>query len=166
RVRTITARTTRFPCFSTKGESGAASLTEAVITSPSRAYCPADPPRIRIHAILRAPELSATSRMVPIWIIAASGRSAEGGLSPLPVSGSRCSSGLRPHEDLPQPPPLQLRKRPGLLDADAVAHAGLVALVVSVEPARPLDRPGVLRVLDAALDLHDDRLVHPIGDDA
>ena len=66
RVRTITARTTRLPCFSTKGESGAASLTEAVMMSPRPAYCPAEPPRMRMQAIRRAPELSATSRMVPI----------------------------------------------------------------------------------------------------
>ena len=46
--------------------SGVASLTEAVITSPSPPYRPAEPPRIWMQAILRAPELSATSRTVPI----------------------------------------------------------------------------------------------------
>jgi hypothetical protein len=76
---------------------------------------------MRMQAILRAPELSATSRMVPIWIIAFSLR-------------------LRLHEDFPQPPPLQLGERARLFDPDAVADLGGVALVVGVEAARPLDR--------------------------
>src|SRR5262249_5737148 len=94
-------------------------------------------------------ELSATSRMVPIWIIA----------TPLRLR-------LGPGQDLFQPPPLQLRQRPRLLDPHAVADLRLVLLVVGVEPARPLDRAGVLRVLHAALDLHDDRLLHLVGDHA
>src|SRR5262245_19536215 len=143
----MTARTTRLPCFSTNGESGAASFTDAVMMSPRPAYCPAEPPRIRMHAILRAPELSATSRMVPIWIMA-------------------LSLGLGLRHDLAQAPALQLRQRPGLLDPDAVAHLRGVALVVGVEAAGPLDGPRVLRVLNAALDLDDDRLVHLVRDHA
>src|SRR5215471_8855228 len=73
---------------------------------------------------------------------------------------------LRPGEDLPQAPPLQLRQGPGLLDPHAIADLGLVLLVVRVEAARPLDGAGVLRVLHATLDLHDDRLLHLVGDDA
>src|ERR1700757_2055424 len=46
--------------------SGAASLTAAVTTSPRLAFLPRPPPRGRITCSLRAPELSATSRIVLI----------------------------------------------------------------------------------------------------
>src|SRR5512135_90354 len=100
-----------------------------------------------MQAILRAPELSATSRMVPIWIMARPLRS-------------------RLRHDLPQPPTLQLRQRPGLLDPHAVADLRGVLLVVRVEAARALDRARVLRVLHPPLDLDDDRLVHLVRDHA
>src|SRR5262252_4674246 len=116
----MTARTTRLPCFSTNGESGAASLTEAVMMSPRPAYRPAEPPRIRMHAIRRAPELSATSRIVPIWIIGSLRRESS-------------SSRFRLHQDFPQLPSLPLRKRPRLLDADPVADLGGVLFVVGHE---------------------------------
>src|SRR5215510_13523927 len=132
----MTARTTRFPCFSTNGESGAASLTDAVMTSPSPAYRPAEPPRMRMQAIRRAPELSATSRIVPIWIMA-SLRSSSSGFD----------------QDFSQDPTLPLRQRPGLLDPDAVAGLRGVGLVMRHEPARPADGPLVARLLDPPLDL-------------
>src|SRR5262245_53872112 len=119
----MTARTTRFPCFSTNGESGAASLTDAVMTSPSPAYRPAEPPRMRMQAIRRAPELSATSRIVPIWIMASL------------RSSSSCFG-----QDLSQDPALPLGERPSLLDPDPVARLRLVGLVVGHEPARAPDR--------------------------
>src|SRR5260370_1340082 len=50
-------------------ESGAASFTLAVITSPKPARKPRSPPRGRIHCSRRAPLLSATSRMVRMPII-------------------------------------------------------------------------------------------------
>jgi hypothetical protein len=63
-VRTITARTTA-PFLTVP--SGDASLTDAVITSPTPAYWPAvEPPRMRMQAIFFAPVLSATCRIVPI----------------------------------------------------------------------------------------------------
>src|ERR1700761_5231844 len=46
--------------------SGEASLTAAVTTSPRPAFLPRPPPRGRITCSLRAPELSATSRIVLI----------------------------------------------------------------------------------------------------
>src|SRR5450631_945196 len=46
--------------------SGDASLTAAVTTSPRPAFLPSPPPSGRITCSLRAPELSATSRMVLI----------------------------------------------------------------------------------------------------
>src|SRR5664279_782413 len=63
RWRTITAWTTAF--FLTVPP-GIASLTEAVITSPSWAIRPTPPPRGRMQQIFLAPELSATMSMVPI----------------------------------------------------------------------------------------------------
>jgi hypothetical protein len=58
RVLTITARTT-CPFFT--APSGEASLTEAVMMSPSPAREPVSPPTGKIIAIRLAPELSATS---------------------------------------------------------------------------------------------------------
>src|SRR5512144_686915 len=103
---------------------------------------------MRMQAIRRAPELSATSRMVPIWIM---------------TLRSPCrSSRFRLHENLSQDPALPLGEGTGLLDADPVADFRRVALVVSHEAARPLDGPLVARLLDPALHLDHDRLVHPV----
>src|SRR5271167_3920321 len=63
RVRTITALTT-LPFLTVP--SGDASFTAAVTTSPSPAFLPRPPPSGRITCSLRAPELSATSRIVLI----------------------------------------------------------------------------------------------------
>src|SRR3954462_5677410 len=65
-MRTITQRTT-FPFLI--AESGAASFTAAVTTSPRPARSPRSPPRGRMQESLRAPLLSATSRIVRIPII-------------------------------------------------------------------------------------------------
>src|ERR1700683_2570818 len=66
-MRTITQRTT-LPFL--MAESGAASFTAAVTTSPRPARNPRSPPRGKIHESLRAPLLSATSRIVLIPIMA------------------------------------------------------------------------------------------------
>src|ERR1039457_6290550 len=66
RMRTITQRTT-LPFLI--AESGAASFTAAVTTSPNPARRPRTPPRGRMQESLRAPLLSATSRIVRIPII-------------------------------------------------------------------------------------------------
>src|ERR1019366_4233836 len=66
RMRTITQRTT-LPFLI--AESGAASFTAAVTTSPSPARRPRSPPRGNMQDSLRAPLLSATSRIVRIPII-------------------------------------------------------------------------------------------------
>src|ERR1700721_2986469 len=67
-MRTTTQRTT-LPFL--MADSGAASFTAAVTTSPSPARSPRSPPRGRMHESLRAPLLSATSRIVliPIMLI-------------------------------------------------------------------------------------------------
>src|SRR5690606_23033275 len=65
-VRTTTALRTS-PFFTRPR--GIASLTETTITSPTEAYFRFEPPRTLMHCTRRAPELSATSRFVCIWII-------------------------------------------------------------------------------------------------
>src|ERR1017187_4698756 len=68
RMRTITQRTT-LPFLI--AESGAASFTLAVTTSPKPARKPRSPPRGKMHARRRAPLLSATSKIVLIPIMVA-----------------------------------------------------------------------------------------------
>src|SRR5262249_57610247 len=48
---------------------GIASLIETMITSPTVAVLRLDPPSTLMHCTRRAPELSATSRFVCIWIM-------------------------------------------------------------------------------------------------
>src|SRR6266568_6285000 len=113
-MRTITQRTT-FPFLI--AESGAASFTEAVTTSPKPARRPRSPPRGRMQESLRAPLLSATSRIVRIPIInLLRGRQA-GGLSylNLDVQFLRRHAHLgRSPDDVHEPPALQLAQRPAL----------------------------------------------------
>src|SRR5712692_9478043 len=96
-----------------------------------------------MHRISLAPELSATRRRVSCWITA----------SP------------RPLQDLEEPPALSARERARLLDADDVALAGLVLLVVGVQRVTAANDLLVDGVAPSALDAHGDRLVGPRGDD-
>src|SRR5215212_9471682 len=66
-VRTTTAFMTS-PFFTRPR--GIASLTETTMMSPTDAYLRLEPPRTLMHITRRAPELSATSRFVCIWIMA------------------------------------------------------------------------------------------------
>src|SRR6266849_7289967 len=98
RVRTITALTTLPFCT---WPSGAASFTAAVITSPSPAFNPVEPPSGRIICSLRAPELSATSSIDLIITAMAS-------ISPYlsPVFFRRASATCRRAQSrLPEPAP-------------------------------------------------------------
>src|SRR6185437_502388 len=65
-VRTMTARCTS--PFLTRPR-GIASLTETMMTSPTVAVLRFEPPSTLMHWTRRAPELSATSRLVCIWIM-------------------------------------------------------------------------------------------------
>src|SRR6266545_2209362 len=134
---------------------------------------------MRMQAIRRAPELSATSRMVPIWIMRLRSRDAGRGTrnanrspswasspeSRVPSPESCCPSCLRLHENLSQDPALPLREGASLFDADAVADFRRVALVMRHEAAGPLNGSLVARLLDPALHLDHDRLVHPVRHD-
>src|SRR4029450_3375748 len=65
-IRTTTAFMTS-PFFTRPR--GMASFTDTTITSPIVAYLRFDPPSTLMHMTRRAPELSATSRLVCIWIM-------------------------------------------------------------------------------------------------
>src|SRR5687767_10473968 len=97
-----------------------------------------------MQAIFLAPVLSATSRMVPIWIMA--------------------SSHLGPLDDLAHPPPLGRRHRPAGNDDHFVADLALVGLVMRVEARRAPQVALVEAVHDGALDRHDHGLVHLVAD--
>src|SRR2546423_15432859 len=103
-----------------------ASLTVATKTSPIVAYRRRVPPSTLMHRTVLAPELSATLRRLSCWIIASPG----------------------PFEYFDDPPPLQLRGRPGLGDAHPVALLEVVDLVVGVEAGRALERLLVAAVPD------------------
>src|SRR5262245_49363743 len=103
--------------------SGDASLTFAVMTSPSSAYCPCDPPRRWMQEIFFAPELSATSRIVLIWIMIRSSSSRR-----VDVGRGELDDALAALDDPPHAPPLAGGQRAGFHDLDGVADLRLVVL--------------------------------------
>src|SRR5690348_496883 len=160
-------------------ESGAASFTAAVITSPNPARSPRSPPRGRIQDSLRAPLLSATSRMVriPIMVRISSNRApAQLLLGAFLLADSLLRTGLNPDraqirghlhrlaQDFLQLPPLQLAQRAAFDDADHIAHLGLAGFIVRVKLLALADDSLVHRVRHAAHDLHHDGLGHLVGD--
>src|SRR5271165_5232882 len=154
RTRTTTAFITS-PFFTRPR--GIASFTDTTMTSPMVAYFRLDPPSTLMHMTLRAPELSATSSLVCIWIMVVHSQS-------LLPRGSR-STDLLLLFALDDFPPLQLRQRAPLLDPDEVAHGEFVLLVVGVVLLRAPHRLLEHGVRIAALDLHDDGLVLLVADD-
>src|SRR5688572_22021610 len=100
-----------------------------------------------MHATLRAPELSATSNTVSVWIMLLSldrRRLGEGGL---------------------HLPPLALRDRSVFDDSDLVPDVAGVRLVVGHELRIAAHVLLVLGVLHQALDPHHHRLVHLVAHD-
>src|SRR5579872_171255 len=125
--------------------SGVASFTDAVTMSPSLAYRPVDPPIGLMMAILRAPELSATSRIDRIWIM-----------------------GLYLHglaNDALQTPALAAALRARLDDLDGVPDLRRVVLVMDHELRRPALRLAVQAVAHVPLDRDDAALLHLVADD-
>src|SRR6202171_2027330 len=94
-----------------------------------------------MHRISFAPELSATLRRVSCWITL-----------------------LGLLHDLEQAPPLLLGDGARLGDADQVANAALILLVVDLELGALPDGLAVEAVRLGRADLDDDRLVHLVGD--
>src|SRR5262245_39306083 len=111
-----------------------------------------------MHMTRRAPELSATSRLVCIWIMM---------LSPLLLLF------LRPSRSydlvflvaLDHFPALEPRQRPTLLDPDDITHRELILLVMGVVFLRPPN--GLLQdwMGEAALDAHHHGLVLLVAHD-
>src|SRR3954471_2349508 len=148
RIRTTTAFITS--PFLTRPR-GAASLIETTMTSPIVAYFRLDPPSTLMHMTRRAPELSATSRLVCIWIIDA----------PLPLSYALCAARLNscPLLAPDDRPALQLRNRAVFLEPDDVADGELVGFVVGVILLRTPHGLFQDRVREAAFDADNDGLV-------
>src|SRR6478672_10665678 len=97
---------------------GSASFTLTTMTSPRPAYLRREPPRTLMHCTRRAPELSATSRMVRIWIMTSSS------------SSLRESSLDRPLDQTRHRPALLARDRLVLADLDEIASLELALFVV------------------------------------
>src|ERR1700682_2620019 len=110
RTRTTTAFITS-PFFTRPR--GIASFTDTTITSPMVAYFRLEPPSTLMHMTRRAPELSATSRLVCIWIIMLH--------SHLFPRSSRSYDSLFLLA-LSHFPALQFRQRTSLLDPNEVSH--------------------------------------------
>src|SRR6201991_543722 len=140
RMRTTTAFMTS-PFFTRPR--GIASLTETTIVSPMVAYLRLEPPSTLMHMTRRAPELSATSRLVCIWII---------GSDPLRLL--LVGAALRQNF-----PGFCFRLRRAFDDAGDVAglvDVGFVVRVVLLGPAHGLLQQ---RVEQSTLDLHHHGLV-------
>src|SRR5262245_19964576 len=100
-------------------------------------------------AILRAPELSATSKIDRVWIMAVLRRLHFGRLP----------------DDALQSPALAPAHRPRLDDGDGVAGFRLVLLVVDHERRRAALGLAVEPVAHLPLHRHDDALLHLVADD-
>src|SRR6202140_825970 len=103
---------------------GIASLTETTTTSPMVAYLRLEPPSTLMHMTRRAPELSATSRLVCIWIMMLSRSSL--------VRALPRSRYLLLFLTLDDGPALELGDRAMLLDPHHVADRVFLVLVVGV----------------------------------
>src|SRR4051794_25315562 len=106
-----------------------------------------------MHMTRRAPELSATSKLVCIWIMRLPSFFLYAALK---ASSSQNLFLLLAPDDGPA---LELRDRTMLLDPDEIAHRIFVGLVMRVELRRAAH--GLLqdRMREAPLDAHDHRLV-------
>src|SRR5436309_2079375 len=118
-------------------------------------------------AILRAPELSATSRIDRIWIMTASPGAGRSSFLPVPpLLPFPPSSHFRrlPH-DPRERPALAPAERPRLHNRDGIARLRLVLLVVHHERRRAALRLAVQPVAHLPLDGDDDALLHLVADD-
>src|SRR5688500_11625459 len=116
--------------------------------SPMCAYRRLEPPSTLMHITSLAPELSATSRWLCIWIM----------VQP-PLFG-------RAGDDFDDKPVLGLGHRSDFGQAHLVALVAGVVGVVGVQLGRAADVLAVQRMLDLALDEHRHRLVHLVADHA
>src|SRR6185503_18152843 len=120
-----------------------------------------------MHEIRLAPELSATSRMVRIWIIGPLLYLLYDLLVPpsdciarRPAAPSPSLAGAGPLHDLLHDPALVPRQRPRLANRHAIPRPALPLLVVRHEPRAPAQVLVVERVHHQALHLDHHRLLH------
>src|SRR5262245_1505109 len=133
---------------------GIASFTETTMTSPMVAYLRLEPPSTLMHITRRAPELSATSRLVCIWI-----------MMQLSLSGRYRSLNflfLFATDDFPS---LELGDRPPLLDPHDVADRIRIGLVMCVVLLRATNGLLHSRVRETTLDAYDHGLVLLVAND-
>src|ERR1039458_5698173 len=151
-IRTTTAFITR--------PRGMASFTETTMTSPMVAYLRLEPPSTLMHMTRRAPELSATSRFVCIWIM-------------MRLSLFLRSIYLRTWRSLSflfliaadHFPALELGDRATLFDPHRVADGKLVLLVMRMIFLRTANGFLHRRMGETPVDAHDDGLVLLVADD-
>src|SRR5690242_10752141 len=124
---------------------GMASLTETMMMSPTEAYLRFEPPSTLMQKSFLAPELSATSKMLVIWIMAVSSRL------------------FRTLEQLLDAPPFFARERARFDHQHLVARARFVFLVVSLVLHTLGHELLVGLVLDAVGDDDDASLHHLVG---
>src|SRR6185503_11484176 len=127
---------------------GIASFTDTTMMSPIVAYLRFDPPSTLMHMTRRAPELSATSRLVCIWIM----------MHLVLCSNVARGGSFRPLLPADHGPALQLGDRRMLLDPHGVARRELIGLVMGVIMLAPPHRLLQQRMGEAAVDADHDRL--------
>src|SRR3954466_14486686 len=135
--------------------------------SPSRAYRPVEPPIGLMIAILRAPELSATSKIDRIWIMTVSPRAGQAGeagsAAPFRRSAQLHLRGL-PH-DLLERPALATTHRPRFNDRHGIADLRFALFIMHHELGRSPLGFAVKPVPPLPLDGDNDALLHLVADD-
>src|SRR5476649_490879 len=139
---------------------GMASFTETTMTSPMVAYLRFEPPSTLMHMTRRAPELSATSRLVCIWIMMRLSLFVRADFSRTWRSLSFLFLLAANHF-----PALELGDRAALFDPHRVANGKLVLLVMRVIFLRTANGFLHRRMGETPVDAHDDGLVLLVADD-
>ena len=169
---------------------GMACLTLAMMTSPTPASVLSERPITRMHWIVRAPVLSATLRRVWDWITRRPPRpsprrvvarrrrrrASRPGWAAAWIASEVAASSVTTSPGRPwSPPRATIETRRQRLVADSGRDSSIrtvspmrasLLLVVGLELRAQADDPLVEPVARQALDGHDDRLVHPVADDA
>src|SRR5882672_9789175 len=114
-------------------------------------------PRVWMQEILLAPELSATSRIVRIWIMVHSSAGCR-----RPATGRLLL--VRALQNFVDRPALVSRQRAALLDQDPVADLALALLIVRHETRTAPQVFVVQRMHHQTLHLDDHRLLHLVAD--
>src|ERR1022692_1320214 len=139
---------------------GMASFTETTMTSPMVAYLRLEPPSTLMHMTRRAPELSATSRFVCIWIMMRLSLFVRA----IYLGTWRSLSFLfliaADHF-----PALELGDRATLFDPHRVADGKLILLVMRMIFLRTANGFLHRRMGETPVDAHDDGLVLLVADD-